>query len=490
MKLMTRIIAVLLAVLMLFSGSMSVCAADGEQPSAPSPADNAVDTSIYVKTALENPKVKIRNAAKLLAAANTFADPGAKLAEALSRDILTGQNVVAAIDGMADAITKAMEEDPSLASIAIFIKYLFGSEVLITGLQQDERFSGAVEKLRKAIEDGYTTMSDVADSGIVFESADFGFADGDAYGFIDALVCALSEMLTVLSVRSILGDFTDSTAAGVYAAGNYDLFVPLYELLELDPISSVDFTKQVTEAESAAAGNAKARFRAAANLTFKPVADLLTKVEDGDLDAVIDLLPRLLYALDSGMVNDLIRNLLRDKNLYGFFQFNDLLTDLDLSSDLLWNAIDKNLVTGTEESPAGFDFDKDGKNETALPMTKEQFDAIAEKLTFAADPVVKASVSAAQKNRLALETDGALVRAILLNAAVDLIETEDGAAFAEKAVGALEKKTDRWFVGGFVSMFQSKAGRFILRNTQDLLAFAAPVAARIVVRIRERRANA
>ncbi|MBR5619451.1 MAG: hypothetical protein IKW76_06935, partial [Clostridia bacterium] len=123
---------------------------------------------------------------------------------------------------------------------------------------------------------------------------------------------------------------------------------------------------------------------------------------------MIDLLPRLLYALDSGMVNALVHDLLRDKNLYGFFQFNDVLDKLDLNSGLLWDVLDKNFITGTEEKPAGFDFDKDGVKETTLPLTKEQFDALAAALAFAADPSVKPSVSATQKNRLALDTDGAL----------------------------------------------------------------------------------
>ena len=363
------------------------------------------------------------------------------------------------------------------------IKYLFANTFLIAGLQPYEKYAGAVSKLRKAGEEGLDTISDVLDSGVQFTSADFGFEDGDAYGFVDALVCSLSEILTQLNVRSILGDFTDSVRDSSYVVGNYDLFVPLYELLELNPYSSVQFTKMVELAESEANNDVKARFRAAANLTLKPVADLLTKIEANGLQTVIDLLPRLLYALDSGMVNDLIRNLLRDKSLYGLFQFNDVLEKLDLNSGLLWDIVDKNFVTGTEEKPAGFDFDKDGKKETTLPVTKEQFDAIVEKLTYAADPIVKASVSATQKNRLALDTDDALVCAILCNALIGFAETESGAAFLNKAVGTLEKKTVRQLAGILLSMLRSKAGRFVL----TLLASAVVFAVRINTFIRRSR---
>ena len=44
-------------------------------------------------------------------------------------------------------------------------------------------------------------------------------------------------------------------------------------------------------------------------------------------DDRVDLLPKLLYALDSGMVNDLVCDLLRDKNLYGLFRFNTVLAE-------------------------------------------------------------------------------------------------------------------------------------------------------------------
>ena len=487
MKRATKILSVLLAVLMMFTSAVTAFADDTDQPVLPAPADNPVDTSVFVKTVLENPKVKPAAARKLVSAAAAFTDADALLAEKLSQNVLTGQNVAEILDAIVSAISEQLESDPKLSAIAGSIKFLFANNFLINGMQPYEKFAGAVEKLQQANADGLETISDVLGSGVQFTSADFGFEDGDAYGFVDALVCSFSEILTALNIRGILGDFTDSAADGAYVAGNYDLFVPLYELLELDPISSAAFTEQVEKAEADEPGNAKARFRTAANLTLKPVADLLTKVESDGLDAVIDLLPRLLYALDSGMVNDLLRNLLRDKNLYGFFQFNDVLEKLDLNTGLLYDLLDKKYITGTEEKPAGFDFDKDGKNETTLPLTREQFDAIVGKLTYAADPVAKTSVSAAQKNRLALDTDDTLVCTILCSALVEFAETESGAAFLNAAIGGLEKKIVRQLAGGIISMLQSKAGRFVLYRAQTLLASAAALASRIAVFVRTRR---
>lgn len=488
MKRTTRIISVLLAVLMLFSSAVTAFADDGtDQPVLPAPEDNKIDTSVYVKTVLESPKVKQANADKLLYAVRTFTDMDAVLADKLTQDVLTGQSVVLMLDGIVDAIAESLDSDnPTLAALAGSIKFLFSNSFLISGLQQDDRFAGAVEKFQKASDDGFSTIPDIIDAGIEFTSADFGFEDGNAYGFLDALVCSLSEILTQLNVRSILGDFTDSVKDGAYVTGNYELFVPLYELLELNPYSSAEFTKLVELAESNSKNDAKTRFRTAANLTLTPVADLLTKIEHDGFEAVIDLLPRVLYALDSGMFNDLVRNLLRDKNLYGLFQFNDVLEKLDLNTGLLYDVIDKNLITGTEEKPAGFDFDKDGKKETTLPLTREQFDAIVKKLTFAADPVVKPSVSAKQKNRLALDTDDTLVTAILFNAVVELLETAEGAAFAERAIGGLEKKTEKRLAGALLKMLQSKAGRFVLYHTQSLLADTAGLAA-IIYTLRNKR---
>lgn len=154
-------------------------------------------------------------------------------------------------------------------------------------------------------------------------------------------------------------------------------------------------------------------------------------------------------------------------------------TFLSGSSDLVWDAIDKNYITGTDDETAGFDFDKNGEKDTTLPLTKEQFDTLAKQLAYAADPVVKASVSASQKNRLALETDTALVSAILCETVVGFLETDDGAAFAEKAISGLEKKIDRWLASGLLALFRSDFGRFILRNTQTLLASAAKIVAAV-----------
>ncbi len=485
MKLMTKLVSVLLAALLAFSGAVTVCASDGEAPVLPTPADNQIDTSVFVKTVLENPKVKQKNADKLIRAAFSLADADAKISDMLSQKALTGQNVIVVLAGMISAIDNALASDPQSASMAGFIGLLFNNTLVVNGLQADEKFSGAATKIQNAIDGGCNTVSDLLTNGIEFTSADFGFADGDAYGFVDALVCTLLNICAQLNVRSILGDFTDSTQDGAYVIGNYNLFIPLYELLELEPISSAEFTRRVTESENATDTLGLARLRTAANLTLKPVADLLTRLENEGASAAIDLLPKLLYALDSGMVNDLVCDLLRDKNLYGFVQFNDMLEKINLNTDLLWKTVDERFVTGTQDEDAGFDFDKDGKKETPLPLTKEQFDALAKQLTYAADPLVKPSVSAAQKNRLALQTDASLVSAILCAFIVDLLESDAGAAFAEKAVGSLDRKLVRLAAGSFVSLFRSDFGRFLLRNSQSLLASAATLAAFIHTRVRK-----
>lgn len=488
MNRISKITAVLLAVLLTFSSAVTVCASADETPVLPAPVDNTIDTSAFVKTVLEKPKVRQKNAVRLIGAVASFTDADVKIADMLSQNVLTGQNVIAVSSSIICALDDALAADPSFAPMAGMIKLLFSNSMILEGLQIDEKFSGAVDKIQNAIDDGCSTVPDLLEKGVEFTSADFGFTDGDAYGFADALVCAFLKICAQLNVRYILGDFTDSVKDGAYIVGNYNLFIPLYELLELDPIDSAEFTKRVTAAEKATDAFGESRLREAANLTLKGAADLLTRIENEGTAAVIDLLPKLLYALDSGMVNDLVCDLLRDKNLYGFFQFNTVLEEMDLSTDLIWNAIDKHYITGTEEESAGFDFDRDGEKETTLPLTKERFDALVGQLTYATDPVVKPSVSATQKNRLALETDAALVSAILCETVVEFLESDEGAAFAEKAVSGLEKKTERWLASGLLKLFRSDLGRFILRASQTLLASAAAIAA--VVRSRRAHASA
>ena len=466
MKQTKRFAALLLSVIMVFSFTVTSFSA-GADSSSPSPVNNSIDTSVYTKTVLKNPKIKIGNAQKIISSVFAFADVDKQVPQLLKENVLNGQGVIDAIGMVVDEISNSLSDNSSLAPVAGIIKYLFSNDIMVNGLKKDAKFAGAVVKLNSATSKGFKTISDLKDSGITFTSEDFGFADGDAYGFIDALICSLSEILNQLGIRNILGDFTDSVSNGKYKVGNYNLFVPLYELLELDPMSSVEFTSKVNAAQAAGGSADFNRLREAANLTLKPVADLLTKVEKQSSKTITDILPKLLYALDSGMVNDLIHNLLDGKSLYGLVQFGSLIADVDINSGLIWDFVDKSFVTGTEEEPAGFDFDKDGKKETTLPLTKEQFDALIGKLTYAADASVKESVSSTEKNRLALETDANLVYQIICDFVIEFLETKDGGAFAKKALSGVDSGLVRSGGNMVVSMLQTQFGRTILRIFQD-----------------------
>ncbi|MBQ7579825.1 MAG: hypothetical protein IJU39_00785 [Clostridia bacterium] len=482
MKTTKRIISLLLCLLMMFScatAAFAVDAAEGSQPS-PTPVDNQIDMSSFTKTVIGSVKVKPGNAEKLLTMVNSLVDVDGKVNDALKGQILVGQTVIDVIAGIVNAISEKMAEDPSLASFAGIIKMLFINDFFINGLSVDEKFSGAVQKLKDAKAKGMQTIVEVQESDIKFTSADFGFKDGDAYGFIDAFVCSLLDIGTQMNLRSVFGDFTDSVENGEYKVGNYNLFIELYELFELNPMDSVKFTEAVTKAESAPGATAMTRLRAVANLTFEPVADLITKVEKDGLDAIVDILPRLLYALDSGMVNNLINSLLGNKSLFGLIQFNDFLKDLDLNSGLIWDWIDSSFVTGTKEEPAGFDFDKDGVKETTLPLTKEQFGQIVNKLTYAADASVKPSVSSTQKNRLALRTDSALVSEILCDAVVEFLEREDGNSFARKALAGIDNKFISNVAQLAVSVFTVPIGRIFLYHSQDTIVSVALFATKVI----------
>ena len=479
MKKTRKLLCVLLSVLIMLSSTVVAFALDNEKNVQPNPVDNEVSTSAYVKTVIKNQKVKQKNAVKLFTAANILLDLDSAVSDAVS-NVFVGQNVIAAIGGISNAISQSLENDPKLSPAASLVKFLFTNNNIVNGLNSDEKFSGAVEKLQNATKNGFMTIPDVIDNGIEFTSADFGFEDGDAYGFFDSLVCSLSYILSQLSLRATIGDFTDSVKENQYVVGNYNCFIPLYEILELNPISSVEFTELVKQAELAEPTSETARFRTVANLTLKPVADLMTKIENGGLSAVIDILPKLLYALNSGMVNDLLNSLLKDKTLLYIVEFNDIIKDVNISTDLLWDIIDKKLVTGSEEEPAGFDFDNDGVNETKLPLTKEQFDSIIGKLEFAANPSVKSSVSSTQKNRLALDTDSALVKEILLDSIVEFLESDEGSAFAKKAVDFIDNATVKSIANGYLNMFRTRTGRFVLRTSQDLISNIAPILARLI----------
>ena len=123
MKQTKRFAALLLSVIMVFSFTVTSFSA-GADSSSPSPVNNSIDTSVYTKTVLKNPKIKIGNAQKIVSSVFAFADVDKQVPQLLKENVLNGQGVIDAIGMVVDEISNSLSDNSSLAPVAGIIKVL------------------------------------------------------------------------------------------------------------------------------------------------------------------------------------------------------------------------------------------------------------------------------------------------------------------------------------------------------------------------------
>ena len=399
--------------------------------------DNDVDLSVYKQTDLGKNELSEKAANEVLDLLRDSAGADEKLGAAIA-GLATGSSLVSLLS----TIAGANEMLGAMLSI----------EFVASGLKKDPKFSGAVQKMEALQAEGHNggfVEYGADDEGFLvatwsaadqFTSADFGFTDGDFYGFADALGGCLSNLSVLLDLVSGFS-FKNIADGDTYTVGKYEDLIPLFELLDLPTPSSAAFTK----AEESAVftdreGNTYSdRVRAGINGLFKPVADyLMTTFKAAPLDSLVDILPKVAYAFESGLLNDTLQKLVGSFAALGF--------EVKLDKDDLWKTVDKQLVSGfdqksidgtkTRHIDGGVDLDKDGVKE-AVPLTKEQVSRLVTDLAGCAEPVVKPSVSIPHANRLGLNTQKAKVVSVAVAEIIKMETTEDGKAFFDKALDSI-----------------------------------------------------
>ena len=399
--------------------------------------DNSVDLSAYKKTDLGKSQLSDKSANEVLKLLRSSANTDEKLSAAIA-GIATGKNLVSILN--------------SLGGKSDILASLFSISFICSNLKNDPKFAGAVKKMEALQEEGHTegfSESGLDEENFVitvwscadqFTSADFGFEDGDFYGFADALggcLSGLSELLNLVSGFS----FKNIASGDNYTIGKYEDLIPLFELLDLPTPSSAEFTKAeeamtFTDTE----GNTfKNPVRAGVNCLLKPLADYLTTTfKKAPTDAVIDLLPKVAYAIESGLLSSTVEKLLEP--------FKELGVKVDVSKDTFWGMVDRSLVTPqevknidgtkTRMTQVGFDLDKDGQKEP-VPLTKAQFDKLVTDIAGCAEPAVKPSVSIPNANRMGLNTQKSKVISVLLAAVLEMEKNEAGESFLDKALDGM-----------------------------------------------------
>lgn len=203
----------------------------------------------------------------------------------------------------------------------------------IAGWLTEDQFAGAKAKLLAAAETDDTTAALAA---IQFENGDWGFQDGDADGFTNALAAMLRPVANILhngiSLISQVIFLPNTTASnGDYIYGAYEYLIPLLEGLGLDGVlSSEEYSSRYYEAAKV---SKNAQLDAVFLPIVSPIVALVNELQANPLNAILDLLPRLARVIDTGVLSD---------SLNGFLHTSSLLSGLniDLSGDAVNAMID------------------------------------------------------------------------------------------------------------------------------------------------------
>lgn len=134
----------------------------------------------------------------------------------------------------------------------------------------------------------------------------FGFQDGDREGFLDAV----SAVFRAVSVITLVLSFENniSTTNGTYTYNAYEDLVPIFEALDLRGyMSSHEYTMYVQEAKNK---NGSIAMDARIRPILVPIFNLIDDFAAAPLDTLLDVLPKLSYALESGLVQTQVDTLI------------------------------------------------------------------------------------------------------------------------------------------------------------------------------------
>ncbi len=228
-----------------------------------------------------------------------------------------------------------------------------------------------------------------------FPNGAFGFQDGDKEGFLDA-VSALFRPLSLLTMV-LKFENTISTTSGTYTYNAYELLVPIFELLDLKGyMSSHEYTLYVKEHPSNAQMDARIR------PILVPVFNLIDDFAAYPLDTLLDVLPKLAYGLESGIINEQIQALIGS---LGMGIGNSI--HIELTSEFLYDTIApmlKDIVVreaGVNEETG----EKITEVKISINLDKAKFLQMMKDMSGCGDAVIKNSKARGQAYRLGIDSD-------------------------------------------------------------------------------------
>lgn len=237
----------------------------------------------------------------------------------------------------------------------------------------------------------------------------FGFQDGDREGFLDAV----SAVFRAVSVITLVLSFENniSTTNGTYTYNAYEDLVPIFEALDLRGyMSSHEYTLYVQAAKDQ---NSKLAMDARIRPILVPIFNLIDDFAAAPLDTLLDVLPKLSYALQSGLVqtqvdtlisklgfglSGTVANVLPSLNAEGIF---------DLVAPMLQNIVVKEAVTETEIDKNGDEIEKVIEPAVTISITldKAKFLQMMTDMAGCGEAAVKESKARGTAYRLGINSD-------------------------------------------------------------------------------------
>ena len=242
----------------------------------------------------------------------------------------------------------------------------------------EEKFAGAVAAFEAAGE----SWADVE-----INNGDLGFTDGDVEGFLDA-TSAMLRGASLLHIALKLENTAD-VKEGTYSYGAYEELIDVFEILDLRSVmSSGEYTDYVNAAEN----KNDAKFRA----ILAPIAYLLVDIGNDPVNTLLDVLPKLAYAIDSGLVSTQINKLL------SMFQIIEI-SPVDLTTAGIYTILNDELLTPQ-----------------SINLSEEEFTALIEALSGCGKAVKKDSVKRGLNYRMGISSDSEKAAAVLLTWILDI----------------------------------------------------------------------
>lgn len=326
----------------------------------------------------------------------------------------------------------------------------------------EEKYAKAVEKLNAATsrDDNGGEIKNIEDwNNVSFENGDFGFEDGDKEAFLDALSATfrrISVIGLIIKLENSVG-----TSDGTYSYGAYEELVSVFEALDLDGIySSHEYTLGVEGVEFNRKMDARVR------PILVPIANLVEKFANDPVNTLLDVLPKLGYAVDSGLLNTQVNKLISKVRMIK-------IGEVDLTAKGLFGIINKSF---TAEDAS-----------VKLVLSEDNFVAFIHDLAGCGTYAVRPSIARGTAYRAGIDSNEAAALIVTWNYLYGELVSADNVAAISGVIDSLEtadfvKSVAKGLVSAVAKVKSGTAFRVVAIATIPLkvIAFVKNVVDRVI----------